>query len=404
MTDGIVLNEACSEAVVAPGGPPVAADERLPIVLASRRIEDVASAWRRFEADGVQSPGQSYAFTQLWTESQRTAEADQLYISASVDGLPIALLPLCRRQVGGVEVLSWFPGTHVGCNAPLVDGRRLTQLSSEERRQLWQRMLEAADADLLYLPSVPVGEVDGVDIFAELGKTVAGDTLYRASFGSWDEANTTQRNKSRRKHDRQQGERLEALGAVTFEELESGAEAAVVLEQMFRQRADRFRQTGIADPFTGQVRRFYDATVAPGSAVQVKLHVLRLEGAVVAVRYNIVLGDRMFCLISSMSEDSAIQGGSPGKQCLLRVMQLVFDDGTKVFDMGAGFTDEKRHWCNLQLPLRHHYLALSGKGAAAGWLHRNWTAQRLRIKTNPTLLRLAKSLRSVMPVFSRIAR
>ena len=54
---------------------------------------------------------------------------------------------------------------------------------------------------------------------------------------------------------------------------------------------------------------------------------LRLNGEIVAVRYNIVHGDRMFCLISSMSDDPAIQNGSPGKQCLLRVMQTVFDAG-----------------------------------------------------------------------------
>lgn len=398
MGDGIVLNEARVEAAAASGRASVATGgEGQPIVHASRRMEDVAPAWRRLEADGVQSPGQSYAFTRLWTETQRIAEADQFYVTASMDALPIALLPMCRRQIGGVAVLSWFPGAHVGCNAPLVDGRRLALMSGEARRRLWQRMLGATDADLLHLPAVPVYEVAGVDVFAELGTTVAGDTLYRASFGNWDEANGTQRSRSRRKHDRQQGERLEALGDVTFEELKAGAEAAAVLEQMFRQRAERFRQTGIADPFTGDVRRFYDATVAPGSAVPVRLHVLRLDGAVVAVRYNIVLGDRMFCLISSMSEDAAIQCGSPGKQCLLRVMQRVFDEGTRVFDMGAGFTDEKRHWCNLQLPLRHHYLALSGKGIVAGWLHRSWQLQRLRIKTDPTLLRLLKRLRSVTP-------
>ena len=124
---------------------------------------------------------------------------------------------------------------------------------------------------------------------------------------------------------------------------------------------------GIMKPDRGKAfdPQIYDATVAPNSGVDVRLHVLRLNGEIVAVRYNVVHGDRFFCLISSMSDDPAIQGGSPGKQCLLRVMQTVFDQGARIFDMGAGFTDEKRHWCNVQIPVRQHYIPLSAIGSVS---------------------------------------
>ena len=93
----------------------------------------------------------------------------------------------------------------------------------------------------------------------------------------------------------------------------------------------------------------------------------------------------MFCLISSMSDDAAIQTGSPGKLCLLRVMQSVFDAGIAVFDMGSGFTDEKRHWCNVQLPLRQHYIGLTPQGALIVRLHRTFQRARARIKANRQL-------------------
>jgi len=134
--------------------------------------------------------------------------------------------------------------------------------------------------------------------------------------------------------------------------------------------------------------------VAPGSAVDVRLHALRLNGEIVALRYNIVHGDRLFCLISSMSVDPAIQPGSPGKQCLLRVMQTVFDNGYHPFDMGNGFTDEKRHWCNVQIPVRQHYIALTPVGRLASSLHRSWQVGRKRIKENKQLLGFIKSVRS----------
>ena len=97
-----------------------------------------------------------------------------------------------------------------------------------------------------------------------------------------------------------------------------------------------------------------------------------------------------------MSEDPTLRPGSPGKQCLLRVMQTMFDEGFATFDMGEGFTDEKRHWCNEQIPVRHHYIPITRRGAVAASLHRSWQLTRARIKSDPKLLELAKRLRGVV--------
>lgn len=361
-------------------------------------IGEVEAVWRTLAAGGIESPGQSFAFIRLWVETQAIPEADQIYVVGEAAGVPVALWALHRKMVRGVRQLAFFPGPHVGCNAPLVDGARLAAMSADQRRALWAAMLgEIRDVDVLYLRAVPRTMVDGVDIFAELGQSLEAETLYRAQFESWEEANTTQRNKSRRKHDRQQGEKLEAMGAVSFEEMQAGPEAVAALDLMFRQRAARFVQMGVSDPFCVQsIRSFYDATIAPGSGLDVRLHLLRLNGEVVAVRYVIADGDRLFCLISSMSTEPCIQPGSPGKQCLLRVMQTVFDQGYRMFDMGAGFTDEKRHWCNVQIPLRNHYIALTPLGRIASALHQWWLSNRRRIKQNRKLLGLIKSVRSML--------
>ena len=97
-----------------------------------------------------------------------------------------------------------------------------------------------------------------------------------------------------------------------------------------------------------------------------------------------------------MSEDPALRPGSPGKQCLLRVMQTVFEAGYRVFDMGEGLTDEKRHWCNQQIAVRHHYVPITRRGAIAAAAHRRWQLTRAAIKSDPRLLALAKKARGVM--------
>jgi len=359
-------------------------------------IKEAAPLWQRLEAGEIESPGQSLGFTRAWVAAQGIAPEDQFYVVAEMEGQPVALLPLWRRKARGVTLLTWFPGPHVGCNAPLVDIGRLARLGSVERAALWSAMLETlAGADLIYLKSVPQLVVDGVDLFAELGRSVAAETLYRAQFQSWDEADKTQRSKSRRKHDRQQGDRLDALGQVGFDEIRNGPEARAILEVMFRQRAARFVEMGVPDPFTCEgIRAFYDSSVAAESGIDIRLHVLRLDGEIVAIRYNVAHGTRLFCLISSMSDDATVQTGSPGKQCLLRVMQSVFDAGYRTFDMGAGFTDEKRHWCNVQVPVRHHYVPLTTLGSIAGEGHRTWQLIRQRIKSNERLKGWAKAVRS----------
>jgi len=356
-------------------------------VSVSHDIAEVESVWRALTLKTIESPGQSFDFIRLWVAQRGIAAQDQRYVVGRVDGVAVALLPLHRKRVYGLPIMTWFPGAHAGCYAPVADHDRLAALGAEGRKALWAAMTGALNgADVVYLRSIPtsVGGHDG--LFDELGSSLAVETLYRSAYDSWEACDRLQRSKSRRKHDRQQGDRLTAMGEVSFEEIRNGGDTDAAIETMFRQRSARFKAMGIRDTFVAdRLIGFYHNTVAADSGIDVRLHVLRLNGDIVAVRYNIVHNDRMFCLISSMSDDPAIQQGSPGKQCLLRVMQTVFDQGIAVFDMGSGFTDEKRHWCNVQMPLRQHYIGLNWQGALIVRAHQAFQKARARIKANKQL-------------------
>lgn len=387
-----MLDSATLDATVPAGTGSVAVPSRINAT-ATTDIRAVEAVWRQLSPATPESPGQTPEFISLWAESQQIPETDRLFVVGEVDRVPVALMPLWReRRFGVLRLLHWMPGAHVGCNAPIVDAEKLMALSADQRRELWSRMLGTIEGgDILYF-----GHVPEFPHFAELGESIPADTLYRGEFTNWENANTTQRSKSRRKHDRQQGERLEALGQVAFAELGNADNLAPILDVMFEQRAARFAAMGVRDPFASpRVRDFYYRAASRDSAVNVRMHVLRLDGAIVACRFNIVAGTRMFCLISSMSDDPRIQTGSPGKQCLLRVMQTVFDAGFTSFDMGTGFTDEKRHWCNVQIPVRQHYLPLTPAGSAAAAGHRAWHTARRRIKEDPRLLAFAKKVRAL---------
>ncbi|MBU1314599.1 MAG: GNAT family N-acetyltransferase [Alphaproteobacteria bacterium] len=362
-------------------------------VAVTQRIEEVEAVWRKLSQLGsFESPGQSYDFIRLWIAYKNIGLEDQRFVVAHLHGRPIALLPLHRRRVAGIRVFTWFPGSQVGCYAPVCDYAALANLGPQGREALWKAMAGSLrGADVLYLRSVH-DSIDGRNtLFKELGSSLAAETLYRSQFSSWEECDKQQRNRSRRKHDRQQGDKLSALGKVRFEQVADPVAGAEAIDVMFRQRSARFRAQGIRDVFVrDKLLGFYRQAMQEGSGVEVRLHVLRLDDEIVAVRYNIVHADRMFCLISSMSENPEIQVGSPGKQCLLRVMQAVFEDGFTIFDMGQGITDEKRHWCNVEVPLRHHYIGLTWRGHAATGLHQVFQRIRRKAKSH---LGLKNSLR-----------
>ncbi len=367
---------------------PASVSVRPAAVMTARQTHDISeieTVWRALTAERIESPGQSFDFIQLWIADRGIAPKDQCFVIGEVDGEPVALLPLHRRRQFGITVYTWFPRSQVGCYAPISDYRRLSLLGPEGRAQLWQTMIgQLDDADAIYLRAIPEQITGFGGLFDELGSSLAVDTLYRSEFSSWEESDKLQRSRSRRKHDRQQGDRLAALGEIGFELVTDVEAGKAAIDVMFRQRSARFRAQGIRDTFVhDNLIDFYHKAMQPGSVPDIRLHILRLNGEIGAVRYNVVHGDRMFCLISSMSDDPAIQAGSPGKQCLLRVMQTVFDSGFAMFDMGAGFTDEKRHWCNVQTPLRQHYIGRTWKGRLSTGFHQQFQKLRAQAKASP---------------------
>lgn len=368
-------------------------------VASTFKLDDVAENWRALERTGVDSLTQSLDLTQAWIRQFNVPETDQLYVCGSAKGEIAAIFPLIRRKRYGFDIWTWMPGPHVGSNEPVMNRELLIDIGEQGRADLWQRMFSTVfGADAVVLHSMPTDPE--MDLYADLGQSIDWDVLYRSEFSSWEECRKVQHTRSRRKHDRQQGAKLEAMGDVSFEVVDGRADPALLDELvglMFAQKAKRFAEWGVEDPFVdADVRAFYRNVIAGDGSLSGQMHVLRLDGKVVAMRYNLTHGDRIFAMISSMDDDPDLSPGSPGKQNLLRSMEHIFSLGFKVCDQGAGYSDEKRHWCNVQIPLRTHYLPISTKGAVGIKGHQFKGYLKREIKQNKQLFALAKSVRSVI--------
>lgn len=368
-------------------------------VTSTQNIEDIEAVWSALEETGIESPGQSLAFTKAWIEKFDIPRSEQLFVTGTANGKTIALMPLLRRREYGTNLLTWFHGSHVGCNMPILDQDAFGKLSIDERATLWSQMQRGMfGADMVYLHFVP--ELAGGEYFGALGTSSEVECLYRAEFDNWDACDKTQRTRSRRKHDKQQGKKLDAMGEVTFEEICSGSDATDIMKLLFAQKSVRFSEWGVEDPFADpEVQQFYidifNRSAPLDEKLTGKLHVLRLDGEIISIRYNLEHGDRMFAMISSMSDDESLRPGSPGKQNILRAMQRIFSSDHKLCDMGAGFSDEKRHWCNTTIALRNHYIPLTAKGRLVAKTHEIRGSVRSAVKANKSLFNLAKSARSL---------
>lgn len=363
----------------------------------SDRLVDVEATWLALEEAGIESPGQSYEFTKVWIDTFDIPSDRQRFIAISHKDRPIAVLAFERQKRFGIRVFAPFAECHVGTNSQLMDVDYWRSLSVEEQAAVWTAVKEAVDADLVFLPAILS---DQVALFGPGSKSVATESLYRTEFSSWEDVDRVQRTRNRRKHDKQQGAKLAASGEVTFEAVGAGDDAAHAIDIMFADRAARFAEQGIDDPFkTPKVRAFYRSIFESGERLKGKMHLLKLDGEVIATRFNLVMQDRMFCLISSMSVAPRLQPGSPGKQVLLKGMQTMFDAGTRVFDMGAGFSDEKRHWCNVQLPLSNVYLPKTFKGRVLTVLLITRANLKARIKANKKMFDFLKSCRAKLASF-----
>lgn len=357
----------------------------------SDSLRDIEAAWRALEQDGIDSPGQSYDFIRNWTEIFDIPRQNQSYVAVEIAGRPLMVMAFMLRRRYGLTVLLPFAGTHVGVNAPLVDRARMALLSERDRQLIWARIRSTLGADILSF-----GRVLEQDLSILNGATtVPSDCLFRTEFDSWEACDSQQRTRSRRKHDKQQGAKLAAMGEVTYEEIDAEHDATPAIDVLFADRAARFAEQGIKDPFAPpQVRAFYRTMFRETGAVRGRMQILRLDGEIVAARYNLVAGSRMFCLISSSSTKDKIRPGSPGKQILVHLMQRIFAQGIASFDMGAGLTDEKRHWCNVQLPLVEAMMPVTLKGRLFAALMRIGPALKARIKANAKLFGFVKALRA----------
>jgi CelD/BcsL family acetyltransferase involved in cellulose biosynthesis len=201
---------------------------------------------------------------------------------------------------------------------------------------------------------------------------------------------------SRRKL-RQKRRWLQGLGHVAYRRATCAGGVDHVLDAFSRQKAHRFAELGIPDPFAcREALRFLQTAALAGldhGTPALELHWLDLDGRPIAIFGGAANGERLSGMILSFSSDRAVARCSPGRLLLDDVASDAARRGYRTLDLGPEEMRYKREICGRTEPLAHVVLPVTAVGRAAAQALVLARRSKRAIKRHPRLFRTINALR-----------
>lgn len=364
-------------------------------VILHESIDAVADTWQRLSAN----TGASLHHSPDWCSAWSAAHGENiLLLEGRLAGRATFLLPLSISRRGGSRVARFIASPFSNINTGLFDPG--TALGPDALRAALARSLSGR-ADLLSLERVPLRWRDQVSPLAWLPFTENINRSFQVPLHASFEETLKQVNaKRRRKKFRLQQRRLEEAGGYEIIEPQTPSEKHALLDEFFRQKAERFRTQGLPDVFQPEpVKRFFHALMdLPGTAdtYMLRLHGLRLKGdgaPILAITGTSRKGDHVICQFGSIRDD-LLPEASPGEFLFWHVIESACREGAAVFDFGIGDQNYKRSWCTIETIQYDVLLPISPLGQVTAGIHRAMTRVKAGIKSNPRLYAAVQRLRS----------
>jgi CelD/BcsL family acetyltransferase involved in cellulose biosynthesis len=190
---------------------------------------------------------------------------------------------------------------------------------------------------------------------------------------------------------------VEALGPVEVRRGETEEEACAFLAAFYRQKAARFSDMGIDDPYAPEAARRFLDRAASGTDPVMEVHALRLKesGRILAVFGGAVNGARYSGMMTSFAADADVSRYSPGDLLLYHLMRDQASRGRVGFDLGIGEARYKESVCDETIALVETLVPISGRGHVFALASVGYARLKRRIKANPRLFPLITRLRAL---------
>ncbi len=168
-----------------------------------------------------------------------------------------------------------------------------------------------------------------------------------------------------------------------------------ILSAYLAQKAVRFAQAGISDPFADPAAR--DFLAAAHRAGALELHALRTEeGRILATFVGAVDARRFSGMLTSFDPDPALARFSPGDLLLQALIRDQCARGRTALDLGVGEARYKASVCDETIGLVDAVLPVSLRGRAYGAAAEAGARLKRRIKRDPRLWALVGRVRKAL--------
>ncbi len=361
-------------------------------------FDAIEPCWRALEARGLATPYQRFDWVRPYVAHAMTPREGKARIVEvrGADGSCLAILPLAVRRRLGFVTASLIGGKHANFHMPVMDRGFAARLTPAAARALLADVAAAlGGVDDFTFRNQPVSWDGAPNPFAALSPRPSPSNAYKLPLLGDCEATLrdSMSSHARKKHKNKRARFME-LGPSRMFIAETPAERERVLEAFYRQKALRFAEMGVADPFAPPgVRAFLRAASTPGlGEPALRLGALELNGAIVSTYVGAVHGERFSGMATSFEPDPAVTKVSPGEILLVDMIRNECRGGRRVFDLGVGEARYKTTICNQTEPLADSFVAMTLKGRVAAAALRAAGQAKGAIKHSPLAFSIYRKL------------
>lgn len=358
--------------------------------------------WRQLEGRSAASVYQSFDWIDCWVA---TATGPQQIRPAIVsvryaDGVLAAILPLGVERVGLFRIARFLGGEHANIRMGLFDPEFAAWLTPARAAVLLDRIGKVmGGVDLFDLDAQPVRFDAVINPLAALpmvsqARCDVGMMRLAPDFST---VLAAHRGAKKSKKRRWQANTLAPVGGSRLIRAESPAESEAILEAYFAQKAEWFRENGIADSFAEPgVADFFRALVTrrwtgTGSTV-LDLDAVQIDGKVRAILGSGTHAGRLSGYFMSVANDEW-RRVSPGELMLFEVISASCERGLTSLDLGRGDERYKASWLDEIEPHVRVIVPVTLMGTLAAALFRTSDRLERMARDNPKLWQTLKRLR-----------
>jgi len=355
-------------------------------------FEAVEQDWLRLQAAGVATPYQTIGWTRAWCQARaafRASDRDvEPMIVAARDrrGRAIMILPLAVERRAGLAIASFVGGKHANFNMALFDRGAMERLSRADVVGALRVAAPRRGVDVFRLINQPISWGGVQNPLAQPPSRPGSSSAWMTDLkGDGESSVRAMMSSDSLKKLRNRERKLAEVGPVSYVEARTPAEIDAILSAFFDQKARRFAQMGVPDPFIDETVRAFirGAAVADGPAIS--LFAIRAGDRIAAMFGGPVHGGRFSGMFTSFDADPAIARCSPGNLLLLHLVRSFADRGLTAFDLGVGEAAYKKDYCPVEVRLAESILPMTAKGRiAAAAFSAALTAKGL-VKRSPAL-------------------